>query len=356
VLEPSSNASVVSSIVLLTPEGLAGRVINPFAGGYRRTGIETHGGMKTVHYRAETGGAQAYAATFRFPGTVTADLWVAAARGELVGARIAGTSSHRDPSSGATVDDGVLIAFEVTDPDSATNVVALPATPVADPVRPTQPPVDLQLEYQVIPSNGANPTRKDLDAIGVALRTRLDVSARPVKVDVVGQDRLLVTVCGTTRPDADRRLIIAPGALTVVPLPAADYGTTTIAGGRALPSIGGSIDPALQPVAPAAGLGLTTAHVDPTTGQRGLAFRLGNQASDAFRTYAAAHPREYVAIVLDGVVLATPSIEGATAKGNFVFTGDYTEAETRLLASYLYRDPLPFELRPTSDVEIPTRS
>lgn len=356
VLEPSSIESVTSSIGLLTPEGLAVRVINPFAGGYRRAGIETHGGMRTVHYRAETGGAEAYAATLHFPGTVTADVWIAATGGELVGARVAGTSSHRDPSSGATVDDSVLIAFEVTDPDSATNFVALPATPVADPVRPTQPPVDLKLEYQVLPSNGASPTRTDLDAIGVALRTRLDVSARPVKVDVIGQDRLLVTVCGTTRPDADRRLIVAPGALTVVPLPAADYGTTTSAGGRALPPVGGPIDPALKPVAPAAGLGLTRAHVDPTTGQRGLAFRLGNQASDAFQVYAVAHPREYIAIVLDGVVLANLSIEGATAKGDFVFTGDYTEAETHLLASYLYRDPLPFELEATSDVEIPTRS
>ena len=157
VLEPSSDATVVSSMVLLSPEGLAARAIAPFAGGYRRIGIETHGGTKVVHYRADRGGAGAYADVFNFPGTIAADLWIAATGGELVGARVAGTSSHRDPWSGADVDDSVLIAFEVTDRDSATNVVVLPHPPVADPVRPSGPPVDLKLEYQVMPSDGTQP-------------------------------------------------------------------------------------------------------------------------------------------------------------------------------------------------------
>ena len=43
-----------------------------------------------------------------------------------------------------------------------------------------------------------------------------------------------------------------------------------------------------------------------------------------FRVFAAGHPGEYVAIVLDGVVLATLPVEGTTAKGRFSFTGDYT--------------------------------
>jgi hypothetical protein len=357
VLEPSSGGSMTSLIALLTPEGLADRVIRPFAGGYRRAGTERHGGVEAVHYRAGTEAAEAYAAALSFPlpGSVSGDLWIAVAGGELVGARIVGTSSRRDASTGATADDGVLIAFEVTDPNSPANVVALPATPVADPIRPSGPPVDLRLEYQVMPANGISPTAADLDEIGVALRTRLDVSTRPVNVDIVGPDRLVVIVCGTTQPDADRRLIVARGAMTVVPLPAADFGTTTKAGRRALPAVGSSIDPALVPVAPAAGLGLTTAHVDPVTGRRGLTFRLGNQATDAFLAYAAGHPGEYVAVVLDGVVLACLPIEGTTAEGSFVFSGDFTEAETRLLATYLYRNPIRFELRPISDVEAPTR-
>jgi preprotein translocase subunit SecD len=205
-----------------------------------------------------------------------------------------------------------------------------------------------------MPSNGVSPTSADLDAIGVALRTRLDISNRPVKVDIVGPDRIVVTVCGTKQPDADRRLIAAGGALTVVALPVDAYGTTQHAGAKAPPPVGSPIDPALTPVAPAARLGLTTAHVDPTTGKRGLAFVLSNQAEDTFRAYAKAHPHEYIAIVLDGTVLATLPIEGATAEGRFVFTGDYTEGESHLLARYLYEDPIRFELRPTSDTAVPS--
>jgi hypothetical protein len=62
---------------------------------------------------------------------------------------------------------------------------------------------------------------------------------------------------------------------------------------------------------------------------------------------------EFVAVVLDGTVLATIPIDARTARGHFVFTGDFTESESRLLASYLYRDPIPFELRPIEDVQIP---
>lgn len=221
-----------------------------------------------------------------------------------------------------------------------------------DPVRPTGPPVDLELWYRILPKDGKPPTFQEVDAIGVALRTRLDVYDRPIKVDTVGVDRVVVTVCGTTNPDADRRLITSAGALTVAPLPKDRYGTATAPGRTALPPVGSQIDPSLSPIAPPSRVGLTTAHVDPTTGQRGLAFRLGNQESETFAAYAATHPDEFVAIVLDGTVLATLPIDERTAKGNFVFTGDYTEAESHLLASYLYQDPILFELQPVDDVEI----
>jgi hypothetical protein len=354
VLEPSA-ASNLETVTVFAPEGLAGRVVVPFAAGYRRVGTEQHEGVATEHFRRSAGGEEAYAAALHFGRDIAADLWIASDGGYLAAARVAGTGSHRDPTTGSVVEDGFLLAFEVTRPNDAGNAVELPAIPVPDPVRPSVPPVDLRLELQVMPSNGTTPTATDLDAIGVALRTRLDVSARPVKVDELGQDRLVVTICGTSDPDGDRRLIGAPGALTVVPLPPDEYGSTASPGRRPLPAVGVAIDPALTSVAPAAGAGLTRAHVDPETGRRGLAFRLGNKATDAFLAYAKAHPGEYVAVVLDGIVLATMPIEGQTAKGSFVFTGDYTEAESRLLARSLYRDPIRFQLRPIGDLEVSSR-
>jgi SecD-like export protein len=353
VLEPMRGQAGPALISLLTPEGAAGRFVIPFAAGYRQVGSERHAGVATEHYRASAKGKSAYAATMQFKGPLTADLWIAKDGGYLAGARVTGKSSHIDPTYKLEVDDGFVLAFEITHANDPNNVVTLPATPLPDPVRPTKAPVDLLLEYRIQPKDGRLvPTSPELDDIGVALRTRLDTYTRPIKVDIVGM-KVVVTVCGTTNPDADRRLITSSGALTVVPLPTDRYGTAARAGPTALPAAGSPIDTSLEPIAPPSRLGQTTAHIDPTTGRRGLAFRLNNQASEAFTAYAAKHPNEFVAVVLDGTVLATIPIDARTAKGNFVFTGDYTEAESRLLASYLYRDPILFELRPIEDVEIP---
>ena len=355
VLEPTRGRATFATILLLTPEGAAARFVVPFAAGYRRIGAERHAGIATAHFRASAKGRSAYETTLQFKHDLTADLWIAADGDYLVGARVAGKGSHVDAATGREIDDGFVLEFEVTHANDPANVVTLPATPIPDPVRPTQAPVDLQLTYRILPKDGREPSSEELNAIGVALRTRLDISARPVKVDIVGLNQAIVTVCGTTHPEADRRLIMSSGALTVVPFPKDLYGTATDPGPTALPSVGSPIDPALTPIAPPSGLGLTTAHVDPTTGRRGLAFRLGNKASETFTAYAAKHPDEFVAVVLDGMVLATIPIDARTAKGRFVFTGDYTEAESRLLASYLYRDPILFELQPIEDVEIPAR-
>ena len=355
VLEPSSAAVAVEGIALLTPEGFARRVVVPFAAGFRRVGPETHEGLATIHYRRSAGGKRAYSDALQFDGDVSADLWIAADDGYLAAAKVAGQGKQRDATSGVEYDDTFLLAFDVSKVNDAGNVVQLPVLPVPDPVRPTQAPVDLRLEYQVLPANGVHPTPPDLDAIGVAIRTRLDISNRPVKVDTLEPDRIGITICGSSDPDADRRLIVAHDALTVVPLPPSVYGTVASPGGTALPAAGTQIDPALPPVAPPSGAGLTTPHVDPVTGRRGLAIHLANQATDAFVAFAADHQGEFAALVLDGTTLAAFPIDDRTRIGNFVFTGDYTEAETRLMASYLYRDPILFDLQPTADIQVASR-
>ena len=355
VLEPTSDAATVEGIALVTPEGFARRVIVPFAAGFRRLGPETHGGQATIHYRRSTGGERAYADALQFDGDVSADLWIAADGRYLAAARIAGQGKQKDATSGVEYDDAFLLAFDVSKANDPANLVQLPVLPVPDPVRPSHAPVDLRLEYQVLPAGGVHPTPQDLDAIGAAIRVRLDISRRPVKVDTLEPDRVGVTICGSTDPDADRRVILAHGALTVVPLPPSTYGTAASPGGTALPAAGTQIGPSLPPIAPPARAGLTTAHVDPATGRRGLAIHLSNEATDAFLAFATTHQGEYVALVLDGTVLATLPIDGQTRNGNFVFTGDYTEAETHLMASYLYQDPIRFDLQPTADIEVPSR-
>jgi len=352
-LEPMRDAAIGENVQLLTPEGSAARYVLPFAAGYRRIGAERHGGVATQHYQASRSGEAAYERTMDFDGPLTADVWIASDGGYLVGARVTGNVSHIDPTTKHTVDDGFSLAFEVSDANDPANTVTLPATPVPDPPRARHGPVDLLLTYDIAPSGGRMPTAADLDQIGVTLRTRLDVYDRPVKVDFVGLTQVVVTICGTTTPDADRRLTSSQGALTIVPLPRDRFGTSTAPGPSPLPSAGSKIDATLKPIAPAARAGLTTAHVDPKTGKRGLAFYPDNKTADAFRAYAANHRDEFVAVVLDGIVLATLPIDARTAKAAFVFTGDYTEAESRDLASSLYKDPMTFELQLIEDVEMP---
>ena len=94
----------------------------------------------------------------------------------LAAARIAGQGKQRDATSGVEYDDAFLLAFDVSKANDPANVVQLPVLPVPDPVRPSHAPVDLRLEYQVLPAGGVHPTPQDLDAIGVAIRVRLDVS------------------------------------------------------------------------------------------------------------------------------------------------------------------------------------
>jgi hypothetical protein len=351
-VETAPAASIDALITPLTPESLTSRLIVPFGAGYQRVGTEMRRGVMTVHYRASPGGTAAYASVLHFDGSATADLWFASDGGFLVAAEIASTDSHRDPSTGATIDDGFRVAFEVTHPDDAANAVELPVAPVPDPVPPGGPPVDLQLEYQVMPSNGAIATASDVEDIADTLRSRLDGTVRPVAVTIVGRDRIRVTDCNTTSPEEDRRLILAGGALTVVPLPASEYGVESKPGPKALPTVGGPIDP-LKPIAPASGVSLSKPYVDEATGRRGVAFTLANQADAVFRAYAHVHPGEYVAVVLDGIVLAIVPIDGQVAKGQFSFTGEYTGAESRALAQSLYRDPVTFPLKQIWSVEFP---
>lgn len=353
-VQPSRPGAAGDLLLAIAPEGLAERIVAPFAAGYQRVGIETHGGVRAVHLRASKSGRDAYAALFGGDLGVTADVWVAADDGYLLGLRIVGTAARPVPSASAVVQDGLLIAFEVSKPNAPANVIELGREPLPDPVRPSGPPVDMQLEYRILPVNGIAPDAKALDAISVAIRTRLDVSNRPVKVDTIAPDRMVVTVCSTTRPGADRTTIEANGALTIVPLPASDFGSTKTPVRKALPAIGARIDPALRAIAAAAGVGLASVYIDPRTGRRGVSFAIDNRSKDIFVPYAKAHPGEFVAVVLDGIVMAIEPIEKAVLNARFAFTGDYTEAETHLMVMSLYRDPLGFPLERLRDDEVPS--
>ena len=351
-LEPARGFGQAASWATLSGEAVADRLITPFGGGFRRVADELHAGVRSRHYVATAGGVAAYASAMHFPPKgVTADAWIAIAGGHLVGARIRGTPAQQ--ASGNNVADQFEVELEVSHPNAAGNEVRLPVPPVPNPIRLGDTPVDLRLEYVVEPPSGLYPTDEELNAMAVTLRRRLGVSTRQMAVDIVAPATLVVTLCGTTTAEGDRVASAANGALGIVPLPFVDYGSTEKSGPHALPLPGSEIDPALRSITDPGRAAQTEYHVDPRTGERGVAFVLQNDDAGIWRAYAALHDGEYVAIVLDDTILATLPIDARVAKGTFVFTGDYTEAEARLLAERLYTDPLPFPHRLVSDIEAP---
>ena len=138
-----------------------------------------------------------------------------------------------------------------------------------------------------------------------------------------------------------------------MPLPADRYGTDGSSGSEALPAPGDSIDPALPPIAPADRVN-AAAHVDPTTGERGVAFMLGNQAGDVYPDVGHDPCRR---MGRDRPRWPSPRRPGPArhrvAEGRFAFTGDYTTVETERLRDFLQRPPMASPLRLVEDLEVP---
>jgi hypothetical protein len=116
VLVPMGNGgSALRLLNVLSPVGVASRVLIPFAAGFEHVGAEEHDGIAATRYRATRAGIDAYAAVTEIHGDWTADAWVADA-GYLLGARIQGTGPGDCDSFYAEVtvrdvgDPGIVIA------------------------------------------------------------------------------------------------------------------------------------------------------------------------------------------------------------------------------------------------------
>ena len=77
---------ILSAVFL--PEGIATRVVAPFADAYVRVGPERHAGVDAIHYRATKAGLKAYESTIDMQGKWSADLWVAVDGGYLLAVKI----------------------------------------------------------------------------------------------------------------------------------------------------------------------------------------------------------------------------------------------------------------------------
>lgn len=128
---------ILSAVFL--PEGIATRVVAPFADAYVRVGPERHAGVDAIHYRATKAGLKAYESTIDMQGKWSADLWVAVDGGYLLAVKIDCTpkplptpNPKASPGQGTSAwvhDRGFHVRLEVTDADDPAIEIEVPPSP-----------------------------------------------------------------------------------------------------------------------------------------------------------------------------------------------------------------------------------
>ncbi len=136
---------IVSAVFM--PEGIATRVVAPFADAYVRVGPERHAGVDAIHYRATKAGLKAYESTIKMQGKWSADVWVATDGGYLLAVTIDCTPKPLptpDPkaSPGQETptwphDRGFHVRLEVTDADDSAIVIKVPQSPTSSDPAPS---------------------------------------------------------------------------------------------------------------------------------------------------------------------------------------------------------------------------
>jgi preprotein translocase subunit SecD len=216
--------------------------------------------------------------------------------------------------------------------------------------------LDLQggfrVEYQALPKDGRDPGPGDLATIRDIIERRVNSTgvSEPV-VQTQGTDRVVVELPGVTNKEDIEKLVGQTGRLDFVPLPVADYGTSTNPGpktaaeGQPLPTdakplfSGDQIDSS-----------------NPTTdqnGQRAVGFTLKSEGAKLFSDYTSKHVDEFFAIVLDGRVVSAPRIQSPITSGQGIITGGgvggFVAKDMNNLVTILRYGSLPFPVQPVSN-------
>ncbi|HJW22904.1 MAG TPA: protein translocase subunit SecD [Candidatus Limnocylindrales bacterium] len=218
----------------------------------------------------------------------------------------------------------------------------------------------LRVEYRVDPSGGKAPSLSDVNVVKEIIARRVNATgvSEPVVV-TSGTDRIVVEVPGISDTAAIRKLVGTTGQLQFVPLPEADYGTSSNPGpqraveGQPLPTT--TVTPLFS------GTEVSSANVGANqTGQRTVNFVLKENGKNLFATYTTNHVGDFFAIVLDGTVISAPTIKepipGGTVQIDAGSTvGGFSIKDAQNLVNVLRFGSLPFPVEElSSDTIDPT--
>jgi preprotein translocase subunit SecD len=231
----------------------------------------------------------------------------------------------------------------------------------------------MTIDYRLAPPAGAQVTAADLDATAAVLATRAGSIRQDMGlfVEITKQppDRISVMIRGGSDHDLGRAAatLDRTGDLGFVLLPRETYGYfdldagRSVAGTRAVPAPGSSIDPALPAQFGSGDLDRTAtrAAYQASTGWQ-VEFTFQPDAAASFATWSREHVGDFFAVVMDGNVIEAPYIKSPVTGGKSVIGagigGGLSEEEARDIATVLRSGPLPVSLQLFSYTINPTPS
>jgi preprotein translocase subunit SecD len=216
------------------------------------------------------------------------------------------------------------------------------ATPVPSggPVSPSGPTGSagpgIVLEFA--PTNGVAPTAEEVAAVIEVVRRRIEAAGYgTVAVTRTGESRIVVEVASGLDRDSVRRLAAQTGRVDFIALGerAAEAGDIIDDEGRSSLFTGAAVASA-------------TVEDDPGLG-RVLDLALEPAAARILADYTSANVGSYLAITLDGRVVAAPLIQSSIPDGRIRIAsgteGGFSDEEVRDLVAILTSGPLPVPLR-----------
>jgi len=227
-----------------------------------------------------------------------------------------------------------------------------------------------------LPENEAPPAGS-MDEVRRIVESRIDsLGALEPTVQLQGERRLIIELPGYEDPEGATSLIKETALLEFVEVPEPLLAGTPILTSYAMERSGGEPEATDLEATEEAGVGLDAPALDETdntvyqtvmtgeilenatvqssqtTGEIMVAFQLTPEGDTQFADYTTAHVGDYLAIVLDGVVLSSPRIQTAITGGSGVITGEFSlEEATRLATQLRYGAlPIPLSVESTSTV------
>ncbi len=203
---------------------------------------------------------------------------------------------------------------------------------------PAASPVALSI---TIPGPSAPPP--DTSPALAVMRTRLSalgVTDAATGLSIDGSGIHFTGVRPSDVPESLVRAVLTDrGAITIVGLPEATYGTSDA---PRSPASGTALDPST--VTPLADLSSGGTSATPTTDAGGgLAVEITLSTADAraIADYTGAHVNGFIAVLVDGRVYVAPVIQSAISGGSLVITGGAADGDVRLISALLASGTLP---------------